>query len=170
MKVFSGAKAPSHCFETISRYSFISITGWGLNVNRLSRPARVPCTMRTRSSTRKCLVTACRVSLVPAVSSAIEYRCPLHNFANSVKRVSSPRAAKTAAFARALLWVFADISLDILHLLFPSAVIPEEGLCPPLAGNLFKARFRHRQQSTAGCCVQSKLHQGRCLLRIIHLR
>ena len=83
---------------------------------------------------------------------------------------ASPGAAKTASFARALLWIFADIGLDILHLMPPPAVIPEEGLCPPLAGNLFKARFRHRQQSTAGCWQQSKLHQGRRLFRIIHLR
>jgi hypothetical protein len=48
------------------------------------------------------LVTAWRVSFVPSVNSAIEYRCPSHSLASSDNRVSSPNAAKTAALARAL--------------------------------------------------------------------
>src|ERR1700677_4706429 len=104
--------------------------------------------MRTRSSTRRCLVTAWRVSFVPSVNSAIEYRCPLHNLESSESRVSSPSAANTAAFARALLRRLVDIGLNILHLLRPSAVVPEQRLGPAFGGNLVKAGLRYREQNS----------------------
>src|SRR6202167_4626445 len=167
---FNLASAMSHCFETSSKYSFISITGCGLNLNRLCLPSRVPCTMRTRSSTRRCLVTAWRVSFVPSVNSAIEYRCPLHNLESSESRVSSPSAAKIAAFARALLGPLGDIGLNILHLLPPPTVVPEQRLGPPLGGNPVKAGLRYREQSPTRGGLQPELNQRGFFLRVIHFR
>ena len=98
---FNLANAWSHCSETISRYCLISCMGSGSNSNRFSRPARTPCTIPARCNTRRCLVIACRVSFEPTVNSEIECGCPLHNFAISNSRVSSPKAAKIAARSRA---------------------------------------------------------------------
>src|ERR1700728_5001526 len=126
--------------------------------------------MRTRSSTRRCLVTAWRVSFVPSVSSAIEYRCPLHNLESSESRVSSPSAAKIAAFARALLGRFSGIDLNVFHLLRPPTIVPEQRLGAPLGGNLVKARLRYREQSPTRSGLQAELNQRGLLLRIIDFR
>src|SRR4051812_24230612 len=57
--------ACSHCSDTRSRYSRSSLIGLGSSSKRLSLPARTPCTIRARSSTRRCFVIACRVNLDP---------------------------------------------------------------------------------------------------------
>jgi hypothetical protein len=57
---FSLANAWSHCSETRSRYVLICSIGSTSNSNRLSRPARVLRTTPALSSTRRCLVIACR--------------------------------------------------------------------------------------------------------------
>ena len=146
---FNLDNASSHCAETRSRYSLISLIGSGLNLNRLSRPARMLCTIPTRSSTRRCLVIACRVSLEPSVSSEMEDGCPRQSFATNNRRVSSPNAAKTGArvWRRAMrLRLAGDIALDVFHLSFPPTLVHAECLEAAVGGNFTEARLNDNEQ------------------------
>ena len=93
----SRANAGSHCLETYSRYSRASSIGFNSSSKRLSRPTRKQRTAPTPSRTRRCLVTACRVRLVPAVRREIDCASPFASLARTDKRVSSPSAANTDA-------------------------------------------------------------------------
>src|SRR5208337_4871202 len=123
--------------------------GSGSSLNRLSRPTRVLRTMRARCSTRRCLVTACRVSREPAVRWAMDADCPELSRATSASRVLSPNAAKSTACAGRLdgarLGFFRDISLDILHLLCPAAVVSAQGVGAPFGRNSFETRLGEQQ-------------------------
>jgi len=145
---FNLANAWSHCSETISRYCLISCIGSGSNSNRCSRPARTPCTIPARCNTRRCLVIACRVSFEPTVNSEIECGCPLHNFAISNSRVSSPKAAKIAARPRSaavtLLWLLCDMALDVLHLLCPASIVHAKRFHASAGGNLIETGFAQK--------------------------
>src|SRR5208282_5077540 len=109
-------------------------------------------TIPTRSSTRRCLVMACRVSVDPLVSCEMEQGCPSMSFATKASRVSSPSAANTSA------WVFClvdlllrrlcDIFLDVLHLLGPAALVPSERFEAAVAGEFVKAGLRNHKQRT----------------------
>src|SRR5262249_9442671 len=88
------------------------------------------CTTPAPSSTRRCLVIACRVRLEPPASWEIDCHCPPESLPRSDNRVSSPKAAKTTArpsrprrLART-----ADMAFDVLHLLGPAALIHPECL------------------------------------------
>src|SRR5215469_102383 len=155
MNDFSLVSARSHCSETKSMYSLISSSGVGSNSNKLSRPAWTLCTIPTLSKTRRCLVIACRVSLEPLVSCVIEQGCPPESFATKASRVSSPNAAKTGACAlpleARLLRCFCNISLDVLHLFCPAALIPAEGFKTNVAGDIVETRLReHKQRASCG--------------------
>ena len=105
----------------------------------------------------QCLVTACRVSREPAVSWAIDADSPELSRATSASRVLSPSAAKSTACegrpGRLRLGFFRDISLDILHLLRPAAVIPAQGVVAPFDRNVLKPRFGDYEQ----CAVSDPL-------------
>src|SRR5215467_426034 len=155
MHDFSLASARSHCLETKSRYSLMSSIGVGSNSNKLSRPAWALCTIPTFSRTRRCLVIACRVSFEPLVNWEIDRGCPLESFATKASRVSSPNAAKAGAcafpLAVSLLRCFCNISLDVLHLFSPTALIPAEGFKTKVAGDIVETRLReHKQCATCG--------------------
>src|SRR5262249_25992784 len=136
------------------RYTLISAIGVGSNSNKLSRPAWTLCTIPTLSKTRRCLVIACRVSLEPLVNWEIEEGCPPESFTTKASRVSSPNAANTGACARPLAAVLlrcvCNISLDVLHLFSPTAIIPAERFKTNVAGNIVETRLRKHKQR-AGC-------------------
>src|SRR6185312_10752639 len=91
-----------------------------------SRPWRKSCTRPASASTCKCLVTAWRVMVVPAVSCAIDSAPPAHSATTSRSRVASPSAANTGALAdnaaalRRERSVRGDIFLDVAHLHGPA--------------------------------------------------
>src|SRR5436190_10862411 len=94
--------------------------------------------------TRRCLVTACRDKCVPAVKRDIDCGTPLQSLASTDRRVSSPRAANTAAGVFSALTrlgrVF-DMLRDVLHLLVPTAVIHAECLEPSVAREFVETRL-----------------------------
>src|SRR5262249_23541 len=137
------------------RYTLISAIGVGSNSNKLSRPAWALCTIPTLSKTRRCLVIACRVSLEPLVNCEMEQGCPPESLATKARRVSSPNAAKTGACALSLadrlLRCFCDISLDVLHLFSPTALIAAKGFKTKVARNVVKTRLdEHNQGARCG--------------------
>ena len=75
----------------------ISVNRSGSNPNKLSLPDASRCTIPAPSRTRRCFVTACLVSFVPRVSSAIEHDRPRLSSVTRPSRVASPNAAKTIA-------------------------------------------------------------------------
>src|SRR5690242_17955339 len=103
------------------------------------------------SRTRRCLLIACRVTREPCVSSEIEHGRPAARRAIKARRVSSPRAKNTEAWARLcerkLLRDFRDIVLDVLHLLGPSPFVAAEGFESEIAGKLIESGFNQSQQS-----------------------
>src|SRR5215831_17287241 len=161
---FSLASAWSHCSETKSRYSIISSIGVGSNSNKLSRPAWTLRTIPTLSKTRRCLVIACRVSFEPLVNWEIEQGCPPESFATKASRVSSPNAAKTGAcvlpLAARLLRCFCNISLDVLHLFCPTALIPAEGFKTNVAWDIVETRLREQKQRASGGLLQPEFDKG----------
>jgi hypothetical protein len=143
----------SHSAETRSRYSLIAPIGSGSNENRLSRPVRVLWTIPACSSTRKCLVIACRVSFVSSVSCEMEHRRPLQSLTIKDNRVGSPSAAKTGAgawrlFASALR-AERDIAFNVLHLLRPAALIHAECLGTSFSGNVLESGLYEPKQRAA---------------------
>src|SRR3979409_1199639 len=127
--------------------------GLGSRANRLSRPTRAGRTTPAPSRTRRCLVTACRVSRVPDVRREIDCGSPVVSLASNPRRVSSPRAAKTDALvlkAAALLRLMFDMPRDVLDLGRPAAFVHAEGLVAAVRRQLVEARFDDAQPR-AGC-------------------
>lgn len=123
--------------------------------------------MPAPSSTRRCFVIACLVSLEPVVSCEMEYGCPWLSFATSDSRVRSPNAAKTGAcsgHAAATLLALCDITFDVLHLLCPAALVLQEGFLSTMRCNVLEAGFDHYQQCPRGCLFQFELNERGCLL------
>src|SRR5260370_17163984 len=93
--------------------------------------------------------------------------------AASAGRVSSPSAAKTAAWLCRLaptpLRSLCDIALDVFQLLSPAVVIHAKRFQTALARNLVEARLRHHQQRALRALLQRELDERRSLLRIINL-
>src|SRR4029077_3695782 len=120
----------------------------GSSAKRLSRPTRLARTTPAPSSTRRCLVTACRVSRVPDVRREIDCGSPLVSLASRPRRVSSPRAAKIDALVRnaaaALRGMF-NVLGNILDLLAPAALVHAEGLVAAVRRQLVEARFDDAQ-------------------------
>ena len=69
----------------------------GLELEEILAPCRTPRTRPASSSTRKCLVIACRERGEPAESVVIDERAPPPSLASRARRVSSPSAAKIGA-------------------------------------------------------------------------
>src|SRR6266542_3691362 len=153
-------------------YSLTSRIGAGSSSNKLSRPARALRTMRAPSSTRRCLVTACRVMRVPSVSWAIDRGCPLLSLAMSESLVSSPSAAKIGAYLRrpaAALRALRDMTFDVLHLLCPAIIVHAQRFNPSVSGNLVESGLGNHEQRTAYGLLEAKLDERRRFLRIIHV-
>src|SRR5215471_4151599 len=98
----------------------------------------------------------------------MEQGCPLDSFATSDSRVSSPKAAKTGAgtrpLAAMLLRRFCNISLDVLHLLCPTAFIPAEGFKTEVPGEIVKTALSEHKERAARRFLQPEFDQrGRIL-------
>jgi len=123
---FSRAKALSHCLETCSRYLRTSSIGFVSSANWLSRPTRTQRTTPALSRTRRCLVTACRVRLVPAVRREIDCGSPFVSLTSTDRRVSSPKAANMDAWvfdAAGRLCRLSDMLCDVFKLDAPTALV-----------------------------------------------
>src|SRR5947209_6298075 len=90
---------------------------------------------------------------------------PSLSLATSASRVSSPKAAKAAAWPGrpAPLRSLCNIALDVLQLLSPAVLIHAECLQATLARNLIETRLRHLQQGPLRTLLQRELHQRRSL-------
>src|SRR5277367_6960572 len=133
-------------------------------------------TIPTFCNTRRCLVMAWRVSLEPRVSCEMEYGWPLESLATSVRRVSSPSAAKTGARSlwRALpaLKLFlrlCDIFLDVLHLFCPTAIVLAERFGAASGGNLVEAGLGDYEKRARHGFLQAEFDQGGRLVRVIDI-
>src|SRR6516225_5667024 len=80
----------------------------------------------------------------------MEQGCPPESFATKASLVSSPNAAKTGARARPLagrlLRCFCNVSLDVLHLFSPTALVPAEGFKTKVAGDFVETRLGEHKQ------------------------
>src|SRR5882672_3927704 len=124
-------------------------------------------------STRRCFVTAWRVSGVPSVSWEIEHGCPSLSFATSASLVSSPNAAKIGAQARrpaAPLRAAGDMVGDVPGLLFPAAAVHAQRFHAAMGRNVVEARLGDDEQRAVRERRQAELDQRRLLLRIVRLR
>src|SRR6516162_3010574 len=149
----------------------------GSSANRLSRPLRTLRTTPAPSNTRRCLVTAWRVSSVPRVRREIDCGLPSLSLASTDSRVSSPSAANTDArvfsaparappedaLSRGLL----DMPFDVLHLHSPAAFIHPERLVAAFRRDLVEARFDNLQQGSGRGLFERELDQGRRLPGVV---
>src|SRR5262245_4059853 len=99
------------------------------------------------SRTRRCLVTACRVMSVPAVSREIDWALPADSRPSIDSLVSSPSAANTVArvFSAAAPLRGFDMASDVLHLRAPAAVVHAERFVAAVARDLVEAGFNHTE-------------------------
>src|SRR5262249_7943285 len=149
-----------------------SSIGFGSSANWLSRPTRRHQTIPASSKTRRCLVTACRVRLVPAVSREIDCALPFASLVSTDKRVSSPSAANTDArvlSATDPLCRLFDMLCDVFELRAPTALIHSKRLVAPVAWQLVEAGLDDAQQRPRCCSLQGKLDKRRRLSRIVLL-
>src|SRR5215469_9306871 len=138
--------------------------------NRLSRPMRTQRTTPASSRTRRCLVTACRVSLVPTVRREIDCGCPLVSLTSTDRRVSSPRAANTDARVFNTpdrLWRLPDILCDVFQLSAPAALVHAKRLLAASAWQLVKPRLDDPQRRSFCRRLQGELNERRWLFAII---
>src|SRR5262249_56648334 len=96
--------------------------------------------------TRRCFVTACRVTSVPAVSRVIESGPSALSRATRRRRVSSPRAAKSgaasaSAVARLPALALAKVLRDVPDLAGPALRVHPVGLRAPSHRDAVEARF-----------------------------
>src|SRR5262245_60925277 len=146
--------------------------GFASSANWLSRPTRRRRTIPASSKTRRCLVTACRVRLVPAVRREIDCALPFASLVSTDKRVSSPSAANTDArvlsAADPLSRLF-DMLFDVSELSAPAALIHTKRLVAAVTWQLVEARLDDAQQRPRCCFLQGKLNKCRRLSRIVLL-
>src|SRR5262245_1909451 len=102
------------------------------------------------ASACRCLVTAWRVTGLPALSRTMESGPSSHSLATSLRRVSSPSAAKIGAApaSRAALGQ-RDMALDVADLFRPAALVHPEGLVPARGRDPVEARLRNGQPGAA---------------------
>src|SRR5262245_40060413 len=125
--------------------------------------------MPAPSSTRKCLLIACRVNREPCASCEIERGAPLASVLTSARRVSSPRAANTAARppSSARLSRAGDMLLDILELCVPAAFVHAVCLEAPLFRDRLEPRFGNDETGAAGRGFEPEFHERRRLLAVV---
>src|SRR5262249_40155036 len=74
-----------------------------------------------------------------------------------------------------LLRCFCNISLDVLHLFRPTALIPAEGFKTKVAGDIVEPRLRDHKQCASGDLLQSEFDKrgweccliSRCVIRLV---
>ena len=121
----------------------------------LSRPRLRLRASPAASSTRKCFVTAWRVTPEPAVRLAMDIGPAAPRRETRRKRVVSPSAAKTeaallpSATAMALGRRLRKVFLDKPGLHLPAAFVGLERLGSALQRNLIEPRLRNLQQNAA---------------------
>src|ERR1044071_2279341 len=117
----------------------------------------------------RCFVMACRVTPVPSLSCVIDSGPLAHSLATNVRRVVSPRAAKTGAASLNLAAELRprDMTFDVFELLRPAALVPFESVGAALQRNASKARFDDCKQSAFRLVFQPELDQRHRFLRVI---
>src|ERR1700682_2491373 len=179
--------ATSHSLPITSSVRFASAIWPGSSCQSLSRPNFTSRTTPASASTRRCLVTPCRLISVFAVSCAIENAPPAQSRATSFRRVGSPSAAKT--FARTsldrttarrpasrfpapfALPLRADMAHDVVHLPFPASAVHAERFQATVRGHVVEGAFPHaKQRALAGHVFTRECHERRLLLRVVHGR
>src|SRR6267378_5635456 len=104
----------------------------------------------------------------------MERGSPPDRVVTSDRRVSSPSAAKSAAWCRRFAALVSlplrDMALDVLHLLSPATVIHTERFRTALRGHLVKAGLGEQQHGPGRGLLQPELDQRGGLLRVVHLR
>src|SRR5262245_55104401 len=121
--------------------------------------------MPAPSSTRRCLLIACRVRREPCASCEIERGDPATSVVTRPRRVASPSAANTAA--RPSSSAALDMGSNVLHLLAPSPVIHAVGLKPPRFRNGIEARFADDKERPLTLRRKPEFHPGGRLLAVI---
>src|SRR5262245_14461385 len=154
----------------------ISSSGSGRSSQSRSRPWGTLRASPASARTRRCFVTACRVTSVPAVSRVIESGPSAPSRATRRRRVWSPSAAKTgsvavnaAAVARALP-PLAKESLDVLCLFCPAFRVHAESLRATRQGDAVEARLHDSQLGAPGHVGELALDERRGLARVVVLR
>src|ERR1017187_29500 len=83
----------------------------------------------------------------------------------------SPRAENTGAsdrrLAAVLLWLLCDMTLNVLHLLSPTAVIPAPCLKGAAAGDFIEAGLGKQQQGAAGGFLEPEFDKRGLILGIV---
>lgn len=135
---------------------------FGRNCQMLSLPLRVLSTMPASSKTRRCLVIAWRLSVVPSVSRTIGRGPSCDRREMTFKRVSSPRAAKRGAGVRAgrLRGMDGEILLDEFSLMLPAAIIGSEGLGAPRGGDFVEPTLGDDEACAFGHGAEFECHEG----------
>src|SRR6266545_3872780 len=132
----------------------------------ISRPRRALCARSAAASTCRCLVTACRLTLEPRASRAIDDGPRALSRPTSARRVGSPSAAKTDAASSG---VAANIARDALHLLGPATLVTAIGLQPPRERDAVEARLVDRQQHAITLRLEFEDDQRGRLVRVVML-
>src|SRR5262245_27942213 len=123
------------------------------------------------ASTRRCLLTACRVMRVPAVSRAIDCGRPRLSRASTPRRVASPSAANTEARAFSPLGCRRlDMARDVLHLDGPAFAVPQERLVAAMARDFVEPGLDHAKPGAAHDRLERELDQRRRLPGVIRVR
>src|SRR4051812_45427960 len=157
----------------VSRQRRRSSIGFGSSAYRFSRPARTLRTTPAASSTRRCLVTAWRVSRVPAVRRTIDCGVPRLKRSSTESRVASPSAAKISARdfnAVDALARMGEILRDIDHLDGPTALVHAERFVTATCGQFVEARLDNAQNRPGYGRLKRELDQRRRLGGIILAR
>src|SRR5690606_39090003 len=125
------------------------------------------------SSTRRCLVTAWRVSAVPSARREIDCGVPSASLASMARRVGSPSAAKIEAWtcaSRGRLRCLFDMLFDVAGLPGPAAFVHAKGLVAAMLGDPVEARLDHAHMRSRSRWGQRELDQSRLLLGIVGVR
>src|SRR5690242_2026251 len=140
-----------------------------------SRPRRVLRTRPESCITRKCLVTAWRVTPVPAVSLLMEADPCSQRRTTRRKRISSPRAANSAtelsnSVSAIGLRFLRNVFLDELEDHAPTLLVGGEGFDAARGRNLVEAGFGHSEHDAVGYFFQGEFDERRRLFGIIYSR
>src|SRR5215470_4530210 len=125
--------------------------------------------MPAASSTRKCLVIACRVSRDPCASCEIERGECATSALTSNRRVSSPSAANTWACSPVppRLGCGSDMTLDVRQLRAPTALVHPDCLKATLLGDGVKTGFGDEQPVARRNRLKPEFDGGGGLLAVI---
>src|SRR5262245_22854372 len=99
---------------------------------------------------------------------------PSESFATKANRVSSPKAAKTGACAlpltARLLRCFCNISLDVLHLFSPTALVSAEGFKAKVPGDIVETRLGEHKQRARCDLLQPEFDKRGWVIGVVPVR